>query len=322
MKKLLLIILATTLGSNLFAQNFNKEKDHLTALSKEKENHVYVDFLNKLDFSQEIGIGEPAVNYIAYKETKKLDKHGNIILKKHPYFSSFRYNVSNGIVGSITLNINPQKVEYVNELLTSLYGAADQISYGHLGQSIFFVPNKYYMRFKTHDNYNSSANSFLTIYSLDFMENYTKYDEFSKVGMVYYNFTPIKRVNDATYNSLYFIYTFNKKENYKGYAIKNEFVGSDWLFIDKIDFLIDDDEVITFNVEPNRKVNKLFTVSCTENSINTISSEFIDKILNAKTVKVKICGKSNFIKFDLTPLHKYQIATAKYYYDNDIIPAN
>ena len=115
---------------------------------------------------------------------------------------------------------------------------------------------------------------------------------------------------------------FNKKENYKGYAIKNEFVGSDWLFIDKIDFLIDDDEVITFNVEPNRKVNKLFTVSCTENSINTVSSEFIDKILNAKTVKVKICGKSNFIKFDLTPLHKYQIATAKYYYDNDIIPAN
>ena len=110
MKKLLLIILATTLGSNLFAQNFNKEKDHLTALSKEKENHVYVDFLNKLDFSQEIGIGEPAVNYIAYKETKKLDKHGNIILKKHPYFSSFRYNVSNGIVGSITLNINPKKV--------------------------------------------------------------------------------------------------------------------------------------------------------------------------------------------------------------------
>ena len=156
MKQFLSIILVIFLGNCLYAQNLNKESDNLNALSKEKRNHIYVDFLDKLDFVQEIGLGESAINYKTYKDTQKLDKDGNIILKKHPYFSSVRYDVSNGVVESIHLNIIPKKVDYINEFLTSLYGASDQMSYGFVGRSIFFVPNKYYINFKFTDSNKSS----------------------------------------------------------------------------------------------------------------------------------------------------------------------
>lgn len=49
-----------------------------------------------------------------------------------------------------------------------------------------------------------------------------------------------------------------------------------------------------------------------------ISLEFINKALNSS--KVKVNGDKGQFVFELSPIHKYQILTAKEYYDNYIIP--
>lgn len=47
-----------------------------------------------------------------------------------------------------------------------------------------------------------------------------------------------------------------------------------------------------------------------------ISLEFINKILNPS----KANGDKGHFVFELSPIHKYQILTAKEHYDNYIIP--
>lgn len=87
MKKILLFSSLIFLFSNYaLSQNFNKEKEHLIAMSNDKSTHVFVEFLKEFGVDQEIGLGENITAYNEYKKTVKLDKEGNIKLKKKSFF--------------------------------------------------------------------------------------------------------------------------------------------------------------------------------------------------------------------------------------------
>lgn len=87
MKKILLFSSLLFLLSNyVLSQNFNKEKEHLIAMSNDKSTHIFVEFLKEFGIDQEIGLGENITAYNEYKKTVKLDKEGNIKIKKKSFF--------------------------------------------------------------------------------------------------------------------------------------------------------------------------------------------------------------------------------------------
>ena len=307
MKKLLLLIIVTITLGEVYAQNFNKSAEHLIELSKDKSKHVYVDFLKEFEYVQEIGLGESVATYETYKTGQKTDKSGNIRLKKHPFFQTVQYGKHRDldIIDDIRFTFDGKKYQEIKDMLTALFGTPDNVSYGHLGQSNYYVPHKYTITL-------SSNHSFLNISALDFSSNYSKYDDFSKVGMIYYESSPIYRFSDKTQLMHDFIYTYNDNSGYKGYALKIDLSGKDWLFMEKIEFLLDGGEVLSLDLTPDRDVSNFFgVVSCKEKSTEVISAEFMDKILNSETVKVKISGKTSYLTLTLRPVHKYQILTAK-----------
>ena len=165
-----------------------------------------------------------------------------------------------------------------------------------------------------------TAGAAVALDAIDFMTNYAKYDEFGDAGMVYFDESPAHFLGNSTMDYIDFAYVYKKKD-YKKFGVKNTYSGEDWLFIDKIQFLLDDGEILNLAVEPNRRVETFVRINtCKEVSVSMVSLEFINKILNSSKVKVKVNGDKGYFVFELSPIHKYQILTAKEYYDNYIIP--
>lgn len=313
MKKILLFSSLLFLLSNYaLSQNFNKEKEHLIAMSNDKSTHIFVELLKEFGIDQEIGLGDNITTYNEYKKTVKLDKEGNIKLKKNPFFTSMEYeNNEYGIIESIRLNFKANMFQPIKDKLISLCGEPES----HINSGIFYIPHKYYIILRTFTNM-----SYLRINAVDFMTNYAKYDEFADVGMVYFDESPAHSLGNSSMDYIDFGYAYKKKD-YKKFAIKNTYSGKDWVFIDKIQFLLDDGELLNLEVEPDRRVESFARINtCKEVSVSMVSPEFINKILNSKKVKVKISGDKGYFVFELSPIHKYQILTAKEYYDNYIIP--
>ena len=313
MKKNLLLSALLILFSNYaFAQNFNKEKDHLIAMSNDKSKHLFVEFLKEFGINQEIGLGDNITAYNEYKKKVKLDKEGSIKLKKNPFFTSMEYEENKyGIIKSIRLNFKGNMFQPIKDKLISLCGEPESNS----NSGIFYIPHKYYILLRTF-----SDMSYLRINAVDFMTNYAKYDEFGDAGMVYFDESPAHFLGNSTMDYIDFAYVYKKKD-YKKFGIKNTYSGEDWLFIDKIQFLLDDGEILNLAVEPNRRVETFVRINtCKEVSVSMVSLEFINKILNSSKVKVKVNGDKGYFVFELSPIHKYQILTAKEYYDNYIIP--
>lgn len=314
MKKILLFSSLLFLLSNYaLSQNFNKEKEHLIAMSNDKSTHIFVELLKEFGIDQEIGLGDNITAYNEYKKTVKLDKEGNIKLKKNPFFTSMEYeNNEYGIIKSIRLNFKGNMLQPIKDKLISLCGEPEET---YNISCVFYVPYKYYIVLLS--DYDIS---YLRINALDFLPNYAKYDEFGDAGMVYFNESPAHIFGDSSVDYMYFAYVYKKKD-YKKFAIKNTYSGKDWVFIDKIQFLLDDGELLNLEVEPDRRVESFARINtCKEVSVSMVSPEFINKILNSKKVKVKISGDKGYFVFELSPIHKYQILTAKEYYDNYIIP--
>lgn len=312
MNKIIFLNAILILFSNYtFAQNFNKEKDHLIAMSNDKSKHVFIDFLKEFGIDQEIGLGDNIAAYNEYKKKVKLDKEGNIKLKKNPFFTSMEYEKNKyGIIESIRLNFKGDMYQPIKDKLISLFGKSESSNAG-----TFYIPHKYYILLRTYSNM-----SYLRINAVDFMTNYTKYDEFEDAGMTYFDESPVCYLDNSARNYIDFAYVYGKK-NYKKFAIKNTYSGKDWLFINKIQFLLDDGKILNLDVEPERKVETFARINtCKEISLSIVSLEFINKILESKKVKVKISSDKGHFVFELSPLHKYQILTAKEYYDNYIIP--
>lgn len=298
----------------MIAQNFNKEKEHLIALSNDKSKHIYVEFLKEFGFNQEIGLGDNVATYNEYKKECKLDKNGQVKLKKNPFFTTMEYEENSyRIIKSIQLYFKSAMSNSIKEKLVCLCG---QPTERNTYSMFFYIPNKYYIMLFT-----SSDISYLKISALDFMLNTSKYDEFAKVGMVYFDQTPTFNPNKSSSNHLYFVYAYDKKKNSKGFAIRNKYISDDWLFINEIQFrLADDDNILSIEVTPTRQITQaVFSTGCVESAIGVISPEFIDKILNSSKVKVKVSGDKGSFVFELSSLHKYQILTAKEYYNNDIL---
>lgn len=313
MKKILLFSSLIFLFSNYaLSQNFNKEKEHLIAMSNDKSTHIFVEFLKEFGIDQEIGLGDNITAYNEYKKRVKLDKEGNIKLKKNPFFTSIEYEENKyGIIKSIRLNFKANMFQPIKDKLISLCEEPQPQS----GAGTFYIPHKYHIILRTFSNM-----SYLRINAVDFMTNYAKYDEFADAGMVYFNESPAHFLDNSSKNYIDFGYAYGKK-NYKKFAIKNTYSGKDWVFIDKIQFLLDDGELLNLEVEPDRRVESFARINtCKEVSVSMVSPEFINKILNSKKVKVKISGDKGYFVFELSPIHKYQILTAKEYYDNYIIP--
>jgi hypothetical protein len=314
MKKYILLFLTTLLSViSALSQNLNKNPEHLKKLSLDNSNHIYANFLyDEFGYKQEIGLGSNIIAYNEYKNKYKTNKSDGIILKNQPYFKSVRYvGDSNDILSTIRFEFDSKNYKSIKDKLTGLFGEPDADSYGHLGQLIYFIPNQFYIILSTYN--------FLEISAIDFLENKSKYDEFSKTGMTYFNYTPIRRIGSSVYIMQYFAYYYNKENNDKGFAIKTEYTGDEWLYMNKLEYLLEDGSVLKIEMEPKRKVDRfLNVVSCNENDISIVSDEFIAKLIASKTIKVKVSGKNNYIIFELTPLHKYQILTAIHYCANNL----
>ena len=282
-------------------------------MSNDESKHIFVEFLKEFGINQEIGLGDNITAYNEYKKKVKLDKEGSIKLKKNPFFTSMEYEKNKyGIIKSIRLNFKGNMFQPIKNKLISLCGEPIET---YRISCDFYIPYKYYIILLS-----DSDISYLRINALDFMTNYAKYDEFADAGMVYFYESPAHNVGESSMDIMHFAYVYGKKD-YKKFGIKNTYSGEDWLFIDKIQFLLDDGEILNLAVEPNRRVETFVRINtCKEVSVSMVSFEFINKILNSSKVKVKVNGDKGYFVFELSPIHKYQILTAKEYYDNYIIP--
>lgn len=231
MKKILLFSSLLFLLSNYaLSQNFNKEKEHLIAMSNDKSTHIFVEFLNEFGVDQEIGLGENITAYNEYKKTVKLDKEGNIKLKKNPFFTSMEYeNNEYGIIKSIRLNFKGNMLQPIKDKLISLCGEPEET---YSISCVFYVPYKYYIVLLS--DYDIS---YLRINALDFIPNYAKYDEFGDAGMVYFDESPAHIFGDSSVDYMYFAYVYKKRIT-KSLLLKTPILGKIGYLLIKFNFCL------------------------------------------------------------------------------------
>lgn len=299
----------------VFPQSLDKEVQAIQELASNPESHIFIDFLTeKFDYTQEIGLGESESRYDEIKGKSQLDASGNIAIKKNPYFSGVKYGGTNDILNYIRLAFPYDKFSAIRQILTDTFGAPDTESAGmQQPQSIYYVPGKYYITL-------SQNNRYLNIAALDFIPNETEYDETTQTAITYVPQTPVRRPDPIQYIKQNFAYSYNTDNGSNGFAIKTYYCGKGWFNMEKIIFQLDNGEEITIDAHPEKNTEQLITsTNFIENDITAVSAETLGKLLNASTVKVTVTGENGkTLSFDLTPLHKYQMTVAKYYFDNQL----
>lgn len=113
----------------------------------------------------------------------------------------------------------------------------------------------------------------------------------------------IKSVTFGGGSSFSFFYLrFTQSDSIELWQVRTLFSGKDWIFVNKIKFLVDKD-VYEFDSmpEPIRKVGDALGGSdISENNIFIVSPKFCKAILAANAVSVRLIGKDSYIDRDLS----------------------
>ena len=309
MRKYILLIFFTTFTFSIaYAQNYDKMGVMAYAL-----NHKYTcDLLDSLGIKQTLpfGTAESMDEYLAYKKGKP-EK-----IKKNKWFSGEVSYLVDYVVYAIKL-----KSKDFNELkqyLSTRLGEPRVVKYVRMSPTIdwaneyvYDVPDKYYISIRDNGEF--------SIYALDFMENELELNEFDQNGISYFNFE--NRFNLVGDDQIYLkpTYFWNKKNNYDALTFKIEYQGSKWMFLNKIDFLLDNNELLSYNLSPKRKIVELIIRhACIEKDMVTIPNEDWNKIIKSKKTKVRFTGENSSRVFVLNPIHIYAMKVASYDYEEKL----
>ena len=111
----------------------------------------------------------------------------------------------------------------------------------------------------------------------------------------------IKSVSLGSSGFSFFYLRFTQSDDLETWQAWTLFSGKDWIFVNKIKFLVDKD-IFEFDSlpEPIRKVGEpLGGSNISERNMFTISPKFCKAILSASTISVRLIGQSSYIDRDL-----------------------
>jgi hypothetical protein len=303
MKKVFLLSIFLFFALVVNSQNFDKE----AVLNYVKNGNVYnCEILQDMGIVQQFPFGTLATDeqLIKYKEGKPR-KIKNKLLK-----GEIKYYV-NDVVYSIAIHCNDY--QKVKKFLDAKIGKSRTVKYVRFepyvswaDEYVYDIQDQYYISIRD--------NGLFSIYALDFMTNTNKYDEFSQVGVSYFDFNNMFNLQGD--DKIYFkpAYTYKKKEGYNQLIFKIDYFGKDWMFLNKVDFLLDDNTLISYNIEPHRKVEDKFMGGvCAERSNLFVEERDWNRILNSKSTKIRFYGEEFNATFDLNPIQVYAMKVALYY---------
>lgn len=297
------------LNSKCYAQCYDKENFVNRSLN---DSLYYFDFFNELGIIQEFPFGflEYDKKFSEYKKSQK-----NKV--KSPYFKG---NISYGSKSVLyRVDLTCKDIDKLKDVLSEKFGEPRIVKYTRISdydawwanEYVFDVPDTFYISLKD--------NGMFSVYCLDYMKNTDIYDEFTQQGMSFFDFNNMYNIKGDDKIYLKPAYFYNKKNKENGTAFIIEYRGDDWMFLNRIDFLLDNGELLTFSLSPNNNVETFISSVCVEKDVLTIPSSDWDKIISSNITKVKFTGEKFNIDFLLNPVHKYAMKVAKYYTDNKLL---
>lgn len=289
------------------SQNYNKED----ILAYAKEGNVYnCEILDNMDIEQLFPFGTLATNeqFVKHKEGKPQKIKNKIIKGEVKYYSD-------NVVYLIT--IKGKDYQKIKDFLDKNIGKCRTAKYirfepyiSWAEEYIYDIQDKYYISIRDNGEF--------SVYALDFMTNKNKYDEFSKVGVSYFDFNNMFNLQGDDKIYLKPAYAYKKGEG-NNLIFKIDYSGKDWMFLNKVDFLLDDNTLLSYDLDPHRKIEDKFMGGiCTEKSNLFIREDDWDKILNSKLTKVRFYGEEFNVTFELNPIQIYAMKVASYYKDNNM----
>lgn len=294
MKKILFLAFFTIFSYSVAnAQNYNK-----VGIMAYSVNHTYTcDLLDSLGVKQTFPFGA--------LETNKKEK-----IKKNKWFSGEVSYLTDYVIYAVKLK--SKDFNKLKQYVTTLLGEPRIVKYIRMSPTIdwaneyvYDVPDKYYISIRDNGEF--------SIYALDFMRNEGGIDEFDKSGISYFDLENRFNLKGDDQIHLKPTYYWSKKFNNDAFKFQIEYQGKDWMFLNEIEFLLDNDEVLSYKLSPKRKTGELITsYVCLENDFITIPDDDWDKIIQSKKTKVRFTGENSSAVFVLNPIHIYAMKVASF----------
>lgn len=309
MKKILLIPLLLLVCIITYAQNYNKEQIAEFA----KKQTYKLDLLSNFGIEQKLpfGLSSESDEYIEYINDKP-EK-----IKKNKWFTDKVSYSAHKFVYKLALK--SKNFEEVKKILISQLGEPRIVRYVRYEPSIewaneyvFDILDKYYISIRDNGEFN--------IYALDFMENRSKYDEFSKVGISYFDFNNMFNLSGDS--KIYFTpaYVYNKTKIVDYNVFKIEYRGDEWMFLNKIEFLLDDGSLMKFELSPDRTIEKLIVSSdCVERDNLMLSDADWSRLIKSSKTKIKFTGKNFNTVFLMNPIQVYGMKVVSLYKESKML---
>lgn len=301
------------LNTKCYAQCYDKEN----FVNRSLNDSLYCfDFFNELYVVQKFPFGalEYGKEFVQYKKSKNKKV-------KSPYFKGDISYYANTVVNRITLTC--KDVDKLKDVLVEKFGEPRVVKYVRMSsydawwanEYVFDIPDRFYISLKDNNQF--------SVYCLDYMKNTDKYDEFTQAGMSYFDFDNMYNLRGDDKIYLKPAYIYNKRKKEVGEAFIVEYYGENWMFLSRIDFLLENGDLLTYPLSPNNNVENLVVSSyCTEKDVVIIPPSDWEKIISSNVVKVKFTGEKFNIDFKINPVQKYAMKVAQYYYKNNLLLDN